>query len=332
MESIAVREQSQIAEARRRAATVATGLGGSESAVSNVSIIATELATNLVRHANGGEVFVQPWDDAEGKGIEILALDKGGGMADIAACFEDGFSTAGTPGNGLGAVKRLATMTDVWSRPGMGTALMVRLRLAQAGKAARPPFTWGALCRPIEGETECGDGWGVTYDQDRIAFLVADGLGHGPLAARAAKEAIRIFRDRAMKEPSEGVLQAIHRGIASTRGAAAAIADWRFDGSDLTFSGVGNIAGTVLVNGQAKKTVSMSGTLGHTMRTVRAFSYPAPPGALLVMHSDGLTTSWSLDNYPGLLACHPALIAGVMYRDFRRGRDDATVLVARRAA
>jgi hypothetical protein len=50
------------------------------------------------------------------------------------------------------------------------------------------------------------------------------------------------------------------------------------------------------------------------------------------MHSDGLLTNWSLDAYPGLLTRHPALIAGVMYRDFRRGRDDVTVLAVRRAA
>lgn len=331
MSFVAVTEQSQVAEARRRAAALAADLGGNATAVGNVSIIATELATNQVRHANGGEVFIQRWDDAEGTGIEMLALDRGRGMADVAGCFEDGYSTAGTPGNGLGAIMRLATMVDVWSRPGMGTALLVRVRLGPARRDP-PPFVWGAVSQPVAGEEECGDGWSVAYDRTRISFMVVDGLGHGPLAAKAAEATVRVFRERALKESPVGAVQSIHRSIASTRGAAAAIAEVRFEDSDLTFCGVGNIAATILQNGQLKKTVSMAGTLGHAMRTAREFSYPAAPGSVLIMHSDGLLTSWSLDSYPGLLTRHPALIAGVMYRDFKRGRDDATVLVARRAA
>ena len=196
---IAVQEQSQIAEARRRAAAVAGDLGGNESAVSNVSIIATELATNIVRHARSGEVLVQPWNDAEGSGIEILALDKGRGMEDIAACFADGYSTAGTPGNGLGAIKRLASLVDVWSRPGMGTALLVRVRLRR-GTDAAPPFIWGAVSQSAPGEEQCGDAWSVVHDRARANLLVVDGLGHGIAAAGAARAAIRVFEDRAFRE------------------------------------------------------------------------------------------------------------------------------------
>jgi hypothetical protein len=274
---------------------------------------------------------VQPWRDAEGAGIEILALDKGRGMADVGACFADGYSTAGTPGTGLGAIKRLASLVDVWSRPGMGTALLVRVRV-EPGADSPPPFVWGAVSQPAPGEEQCGDAWSVVYDRTRTAFLVADGLGHGVLAAAAAQATVRVFEDRALKEPPAAAMQAIHRGIAATRGAAASVAALRGDSVDMVYCGVGNIAGTVLANGASRKTVSLPGTLGHTMGTPREFSYPVPAGAVLVLHSDGLLTNWSLDPYPGLLTRHPALIAGIMYRDFRRGRDDATVLVARRTA
>src|SRR5688572_5998864 len=257
---IAVQEQSQVAEARRRAAAVVTNLGGDESAVSNVSIITTELATNIVRHAQNGEVLVQPWKDAEGEGVEILALDKGRGMDDVAACFTDGYSTAGTPGNGLGAIKRLASTIDVWSRPGMGTALLVRVRL-HAGSDAPPPFTWGAVTQSAPGEEQCGDAWSVVYERARATFLVADGLGHGAFAAAAAQAAVRIFEDRALKETLSGTMQAIHRGIASTRGAAASVAALRADSGEITYCGVGNISGTVLTDGTSRKTVSLAGTL-----------------------------------------------------------------------
>jgi len=50
---------------------------------------------------------------------------------------------------------------------------------------------------------------------------------------------------------------------------------------------------------------------------------------MLVLHSDGLVSHWSLDAYPGLAARDPSLIAGILYRDFTRGRDDVTVVVAK---
>jgi anti-sigma regulatory factor (Ser/Thr protein kinase) len=328
---ITVREQTQVAEARRRAAAMAGSLGGTETAVGNVSIIVTELATNLVRHGEGGELLIQPWKDTEGSGIEILALDKGRGMTDVAACFTDGYSTAGTPGTGLGAIRRLASFVDVWSRPGMGTALLVRVRFGPGG-GEKSRFVWGAVSRPATGEDECGDAWTVVQDDAAAAFFVADGLGHGKFAAVAANAAVRMVEERGLRDSPADLMQAIHRGIASTRGAAAAVAVLRAGTDDLCFCGIGNISGTVLSETRVRKMVSISGTLGHAMATPREFAYPAPVGSVLILHSDGLLTNWSLEGYPGLLARHAALIAGVMYRDFKRGRDDATVLVGRRTA
>ncbi len=329
MAVVAVREQSQIAQTRRMAAALATGLGGGESAVGNVSIVATELAANIVRHTDGGEIFLGPWQDGEGNGLELLALDRGRGMENIAACFEDGYSTAGTPGEGLGAISRIATMVDVWSKPGQGTVLAARVRLDNAG-SRKTPFVWSAISEPIAGEEECGDAWSAAADSGRAQFLVVDGLGHGAAAARAARAAAKIFDDRAMRESPAGTVQAMHRALASTRGAAAAVADWNAGENNVVFSGLGNISGTLLSGTVTRKMVSHSGTVGHVARTVREFNYPATADAVLIMHSDGLLTNWSLERYPGLLARHPAVIAGIMYRDFKRGRDDATVLVAKR--
>ena len=97
----------------------------------------------------------------------------------------------------------------------------------------------------------------------------------------------------------------------------------------LTFAGVGNIAGAIIGPTSRQGLVSLSGTLGHEVRKVRAFEYPWPTGATLVMHSDGLGTQWDIGRYPGLATRHPALVAGILYRDFRRVRDDVTVVVIR---
>ena len=161
-------------------------------------------------------------------------------------------------------------------------------------------------------------------------LVVADGLGHGPLASVAAQAAIRIARERAADGPAE-VFRAAHAALRSTRGAALAVAEIDPDRGMVRYAGIGNIAGTILTPGRERTSslVSHNGIVGHEMRKVQEFAYPWSPGSTLVMHSDGLATHWRLDRYPGLLARHPSLIAGVLYRDFTRGRDDVTVLVAR---
>ena len=100
----------------------------------------------------------------------------------------------------------------------------------------------------------------------------------------------------------------------------------------MTFAGVGNIGASIVNNGSVRHAVSHNGTLGHQARVFREYSYPWPEQSLLVIHSDGLVSHWSFDNYPGLRLRHPGVIAGVLYRDFNRGRDDVTVVVAREAA
>ena len=104
MIAIPVQDQSQVAEARREAAETAErhGFGGADSG--RVALVATELATNLVKHGKGGEILIGTYEDGEGGGIELLALDRGPGMPNLALCLEDGYSSAGTSGRGLGAV------------------------------------------------------------------------------------------------------------------------------------------------------------------------------------------------------------------------------------
>ncbi|MGH7263328.1 MAG: hypothetical protein ACREMB_00540 [Candidatus Rokuibacteriota bacterium] len=81
--------------------------------------------------------------------------------------------------------------------------------------------------------------------------------------------------------------------------------------------------------GDGRHLVSYAGIAGHELRRVKELAYPWPEEALLVLHSDGLGTQWSLSAYPALARRHPTLIAGVLYRDHSRRRDDVSVLVAK---
>jgi hypothetical protein len=105
--------------------------------------------------------------------------------------------------------------------------------------------------------------------------------------------------------------------------------DLEFDAGRATFAGAGNVAGSILTGGTKRQMVTVNGTLGHQMGKVRQYDYPFPTGSVLVLHSDGISANWTLDKYPGLLRKHASVIAAVLFRDFRRNRDDATVVVAR---
>jgi len=76
--------------------------------------------------------------------------------------------------------------------------------------------------------------------------------------------------------------------------------------------------------------VSLNGTAGVEIRKFQKFTYSWEPEAILVLQSDGLKSHWNLEDYPGLARKHPAIIAGVLYRDHTRGKDDVTVLVVKK--
>ena len=100
----------------------------------------------------------------------------------------------------------------------------------------------------------------------------------------------------------------------------------------MRYAGIGNIVGRAWsAPSGSRGLASQNGTVGVQIRQVlRRSSTRGRRRALLLMHSDGITSRWSLDTYPGLLLRHPAVIAGVLRRDFGRGRDDATMVVVSR--
>ena len=138
--------------------------------------------------------------------------------------------------------------------------------------------------------------------------------------------AVRGFDEDPFLQPRPRI-EAAHRAMSGTRGAAVAVARLELGAQSMTYAGVGNISGSLLSQKTSRGLVSHNGTVGHQMRKVQEFEYPWPDRGLLVLHSDGLQTRWTLEAYPGLAARHPGVIAGVLYRDFKRGRDDVTVVV-----
>ena len=318
-------DTSQPGAARRAAIRLASNAGFDEEATGRVAIAVTEAASNVVKHGRGGDVLLRIVHEAGACGVEMLALDRGPGMANAAACLRDGYSTTGTTGTGLGAIRRLSSEFDVHSIPGVGTAVLARFWATTPPKA-EPEL--GAVCVAQPGESVCGDAWAFARLASLGVLLVVDGLGHGLPASEAAVAAVKAFDARPSLEPS-AVLEAIHAALRPTRGAAVAVVAFDRARRLVRFAGLGNIAGAIVADEPVRHMVSRNGTAGHEARRFDEFTYPWPSGALVVVHSDGLGSHWDLGRYPGLVARQPGLVAGVLYRDFSRQRDDVTVVVAR---
>jgi anti-sigma regulatory factor (Ser/Thr protein kinase) len=330
MRRFSVEDLSAVAEARREALVLAHGLELDETESGRLALLVTEAATNLLKHAGGGELLMGVLGEERSQGVEVLALDRGAGMPDVEKCSRDGFSTSGSPGNGLGAMARLSSLFDIYSLPSLGTAVLLRLLRRKQAPLSRPEagLELGIVSLPKPGEEVCGDACAVEERQGSTYILMADGLGHGPDAARAAQEAVKVFRQRDRLEPAD-LLAEIHLALQHTRGAAAAVARVDTRRGMVTFAGLGNIGGVIIGPGASRSMVSQNGTLGHQARRIQEFSYAWPDEGLLILHSDGLGSRFSVDRYPGLIMRHPGLTAGVLYRDFSRRTDDVTVLVAR---
>jgi len=329
--SIAMTDGSRISEARLTAMQTARIAGFSEGDCSNVGIVATELASNLMKHAVKGELLTGMAEWAGDRVVEIFALDEGPGIANMTECLRDGYSTRGSPGTGLGAVTRLASTLDVYTQAGKGTAFLARLQAKGAGGAKQQGrMEVGAICLAKPGEQVSGDACAIHHETNRCLYVVVDGLGHGPDAAAVAREALDVFNKRTAMNPA-GIVELMHRALRSSRGGAVAVADIDFNENMVRFAGVGNIAGVIVGLDGQRHLVSSNGIVGHDVRHIREFSYPWVKDGLLVMHSDGLGTKWNLASYAGLRGRSPGIIAGVLYRDFSRRKDDITVLVARTA-
>lgn len=322
-----ITESSQVGAARRAAIALAntSGLDGTRAA--ELGIVVTELGKNLLKHAGNGDLLIQRRSGGGVDVIEVLAYDRGPGMADVTRCMADGYSTAGTPGNGLGAVRRLSDEFDIYSRPGSGTIVLARHVLAASRQP--PAVRWGALLRPVPGETECGDVWAVSATAAVMSFMVADGLGHGPNAAAAARAVAGAFLQDAAATP-ERFLGEANRAATGTRGAAAAAAQLTLATGRVMFGGIGNIGASMQTDGGSRGMMSYGGIVGVQARTVRMFEHDWPTDGLLIMHSDGIQSRWTLDNYPAIASRDPLIVAAALLRDCNRGRDDVSVLVAKR--
>ncbi|MEU6066834.1 MULTISPECIES: ATP-binding SpoIIE family protein phosphatase [Streptomyces] len=313
-------------------------LGAHRTAIT--ALAATELATNLLKHAGGGHVVINivehtpAADGTRGPSVHLFSLDHGPGIADVVAAMRDGYSTAATSlGAGLGTCLRISSAFDLHSAPGKGAVAMARIDQEPGPWQERPepgPRA-GGINVPLAHAEHSGDAWTFVRSGPRLTLMLADGLGHGPKAAEASTSAVGELRRTAQLPPAD-MLRRLDSALRPTRGAAVAVAQLDEDAGELHFAGVGNIGARLRTGDAWEPLLSHPGIVGgHFPAGVPVRRVPWTPDSLLVLHSDGLPSRWSPPDDPQLLAHDPAVVAAVILRDAsspaRPVRDDTSVAV-----
>ncbi|MDO0909418.1 ATP-binding protein/SpoIIE family protein phosphatase [Streptomyces sp. DT2A-34] len=341
---VPVHDSTRVRDARVAAGAAARRAGLGEDRTAAAELVATELATNLLKHAGGGRILLElvgppvpAYGDERNARVQIMAVDHGPGMRDTAAALRDGYSTTASLGAGLGTCLRTADDFGLHSTPGRGTVALARIasRPNRDTTGPRPvplPVRAGGINVPLAGAEFSGDAWACVRTADRVTLMLADGLGHGPLAARASSAAVETVRC-APHLPPPDLLRRLNGALRDTRGAAVAVAQLDVPAGKLYFTGVGN-AGARLRRGDSwQGLVSRPGIVGaHLPTHLPQQQLTWTDDCLLVLHSDGLPSRWS----PGPAAhdrspVDPAVIAASILRDAgspaRPVRDDTAVVV-----
>ncbi|GAA2513119.1 ATP-binding protein [Streptomyces gobitricini] len=309
----------QLAATAARRTALDQGLTG--ALPDQAAVLASELAGNVAKHAQSGSLYVQPLPLRTG--VEILAVDRGPGMADLEQCLTDGYTTSSTLGSGLGAVRRIADEFTVRTREGVGTVVSARLGEPGGTPAEGTPGV-GAVRVPADGESLCGDSWSLAVAGDVRTALVVDGLGHGKPAAEAADLAVRTFhRDPGLPLPR--LLHAMNRALRRSRGAAVGLLRLSPQGVDQC--SVGNVRTLLLGHdGVRRRFGGQPGVVGWNMPEPRVQRVPVEPDAIALLHSDGIDARWTHTLTPFVSGLPAPLLAGSLVHEHRRSRDDATVL------
>jgi anti-sigma regulatory factor (Ser/Thr protein kinase) len=324
--TVPISDRTRVGQACQLSSRLAREIGFASEDERRLVLVVTELATNILRHAVNGFLVVQALTEAAAMGIEVVSVDTGPGMADAGSQLEDGISTDGGLGSGLGTARRLSDEFFIDSQPGRGTIVVARTWLDHAA-GGRPRWSLaGGLTLAAPGEVVSGDAWTCVSTGDRATIMVADGLGHGPNAAEASRVAVALLREQPDAEPGE-LLHRVHRGLRGTRGAAVAIAQLERTARLVRFAGLGNVGGVICRSGRQTALLSQFGTAGQEAKTIRELPYPWTPGAAIVLRSDGVSSRWTANAASGAESLHPTVLAATLIRALRNQVDDATVAV-----
>lgn len=301
-------------------------MGIAENRVAQIDLIAAELTSNLYKYANDGEILLGSFNENGNPYLEIICIDTGPGISNLTRVLQDGFSSNNTMGHGLGSIKRLSDVFDIYSIAGWGTIVLSRIYVKERAKVA-PPLVIRPIVISKGGEETSGDGFFYKSTKDKFKMVLCDGLGHGPEANKAVNEAEKNFRIFPDDDPIE-MLRFMHGAMKRTRGMVANVVCFDLVAKSWKSAGIGNIGVRWLGPNAAKNHMSYNGIVGHNIpNTMNVQTYSAEQYNQLVMASDGIRTRWEMGKYPMIQKCDPVVLAAAIYKDHARHTDDMSVVV-----
>jgi len=330
---IHISEEHHVGTARRRISQFAKEFGFSDTNLSEISIVVTELAENAIKDGViEGKITCSSFEEARRKGIQIVYEDKGPGIAKIDIVMEDGYSTSGSLGIGLGAISRLMSefkISSSASKNQPGTIIITKKYLPLKEdliEGPRKEMLFGVFSRSKLDELYNGDSYFLKHFNGKTIAAVIDGLGHGKNAFKAATEA-RLYFIENYNKPLENIVNELHKKLRKTRGAAISIALIDEIKGELEYVGIGNVSTRVFNSSTPISPHNYNGTLGYVIRNFKVSKYPWVKGTVIIMTSDGISGNYDPEKYPGLLKQHPIKIASTILKEHGKDYDDATILV-----
>lgn len=124
-ETMPIVSEVDIVRIRQQVRSWAVACGFSLVEQTKLVTATSELARNALEHGKGGEALLEELDDGARRGVRVTFTDHGPGIPDIARAMQDGFTTAGGMGHGLGGAKRLVDDFCITSTPGAGTRVTI---------------------------------------------------------------------------------------------------------------------------------------------------------------------------------------------------------------
>lgn len=330
--SYRIEERSYVSLLKREIHSKALVAKFGEKQLGEIDIIVAEITSNLIKHASNGEILYRiQHSDGHDPEFEIICIDRGPGMEDTARMMKDGMSTTKTLGQGLGAIDRLSSFFQMYSIPKWGTVVY-----AKVGNVMRRSVNKGSFGLELKTlfvnkpkEVVCGDGYRVKETSHAIKIFFGDGLGHGEFAKEAVDAAGSFFLEVEDNDPV-AIIRQMHEKVRRTRGLVASIAIFEKNTNQWKICGVGNILSRMYNGIEYKNYMSYNGAIGLNIpNTMNASVFSVDRNQHLIMCSDGIQSRWDLTRYPSIFKYDNTVLAAILYKDFGRGTDDTSSLIAK---
>ena len=349
---IHVGEESDVYNAAVLAYSLVQQTGALALLATEAATVVSELGMNIVKYAGHGTLTLSVEGGARGY-LEVVAEDKGPGILDVGLAMTESFSSRGTLGLGLPGVRRMSDGFEIRSSPGAGTLVRARrnfdaaphrddavrpgapptpvaVRFARVAEGPTGASAWQhALARrPCFGEVVTGDGSVVQPLAQGLLVGIIDVLGHGAHAHELARMCERWLVAHAHADVV-GLVQALHREIKGSLGAALTLAHLDITGRSMTVVGVGNTRlyglRTPSLCIEAQPGIVGGSNLPHLRPSVVRIA----PQDVLLFTTDGISEQLDMELLQPLRQ-HPVhRIAQQVLRDHGKDYDDATCLVLR---